>query len=95
MENQQNDEHLTADQLAEKKAAMLEFYTDSLTYLDAQLVYEQKLLAIDEARFKRMSMQMQYALMMNEAKENGEGNELDNGLNDPQNPEPARKLKKD
>jgi len=95
MENQHNDDQLTAEELAQKKADMLEFYTDSLTYLDAQLVYEQKLLAIDEARFKRMSMQMQYALMMNEAKENGEGNELDNGLNDPQNPAPARKLKKD
>lgn len=74
MENQHFEEELTPEQLAEKKASMLEFYTDSIPYLDAQLIYEQKLLAIDEARFKRMSLQMQYAMMMNEAKnaENGE-----------------------
>ena len=68
MENQHFEEELTPEQLAEKKASMLEFYTDSIPYLDAQLLYEQKLLQIDEARFKRMSLQMQYAMMMNEAK---------------------------
>ena len=68
MENQHFEEELTPEQLAEKKADMLNFYTDSIPYLDAQLLYEQKLLAIDEARFKRMSLQMQYAMMMNEAK---------------------------
>jgi hypothetical protein len=93
MENQQFDEQLTPEQLAEKKAAMLEFYTDSLTYLDAQLVYEQKLLAIDEARFKRMSLQMQYAMMMNEAKEKGEEDLLNE--EEPEVTRPARKLKKD
>jgi hypothetical protein len=91
MENQQ-EEQLTAEQLAEKKAAMLEFYTDSLTYLDAQLIYEQKLLAIDEARFKRMSIQMQYAIMMNEAKEKGV-EELDEE-DELELTKPARKLKK-
>lgn len=95
MENQHIDEQLTAEQLAQKKADMLEFYTDSLTYLDAQLVYEQKLLAIDEARFKRMSLQMQYAMMMNEAKEAGNETDLEDGLNELETPAPARKLKKD
>lgn len=93
MENQHNEEHLTPEELAEKKEQMLEFYTDSLPYLDAQLVYEQKLLAIDEARFKRMSLQMQYAMMMNEAKnaENGEEDDLEY----PEAETPKRKLKKD
>jgi len=95
MENQHNDDQLTAEELAQKKADMLEFYTDSLTYLDAQLVYEQKLLAIDEARFKRMSLQMQYAMMMNEAKEAGNETDLEDGLNELETPAPARKLKKD
>jgi hypothetical protein len=56
-------------------------------------VYEQKLLAIDEARFKRMSLQMQYAMMMNEAKnaENGEEDDFDQ----PETEAPKRKLKKD
>lgn len=95
MDNLQNEEQLTAEQLAQKKADMLEFYTDSLTYLDAQLVYEQKLLAIDEARFKRMSLQMQYAMMMNEAKESGNGEGMEEGLNELETQEPKRKLKKD
>lgn len=92
MENQHFEEELTPEQLAEKKASMLEFYTDSLTYLDAQLVYEQKLLAIDEARFKRMSLQMQYAMMMNEAKnaDNAEEEEEESITQ-----APKRKLKKD
>ena len=92
MENQQ-EEQLTAEQLGEKKAAMLEFYTDSLTYLDAQLIYEQKLLAIDEARFKRMSIQMQYTMMMTEAKEKGV-EELDDD-DELELTKPTRKLKKD
>jgi hypothetical protein len=92
MENQQ-EEQLTAEQLGEKKAAMLEFYTDSLTYLEAQLIYEQKLLAIDEARFKRMSIQMQYAMMMTEAKEKGV-EELDDE-DELELTKPTRKLKKD
>jgi hypothetical protein len=92
MENQQ-EEQLTAEQLGEKKAAMLEFYTDSLTYLEAQLIYEQKLLAIDEARFKRMSIQMQYAMMMTEAKEKGV-NDLDEE-DELELTKPTRKLKKD
>ena len=95
MENQHNDDQLTAEELSQKKADMLEFYTDSLTYLDAQLVYEQKLLAIDEARFKRMSLQMQYAMMMNEAKESGNETDLEDGLNELETPAPPRKLKKD
>jgi hypothetical protein len=94
MENQQMTEDLTPEQLAEKKASMLEFYTDSVPYLDAQLAYEQKLLAIDEARFKRMSLQMQYAMMMNEAK-NAENGEEEDDLEYPETEAPKRKLKKD
>lgn len=92
MENQQ-EEQLTAEQLGEKKAAMLEFYTDSLPYLEAQLIYEQKLLAIDEARFKRMSIQIQYTMMMTETKEKGV-EELDDD-DELELTKPTRKLKKD
>jgi hypothetical protein len=92
MENQHFEEELTPEQLAEKKASMLEFYTDSVPYLDAQLVYEQKLLAIDEARFKRMSLQMQYAMMMQPPSEE---EEEDDAPESPSAPEPKeRKLKK-
>jgi hypothetical protein len=92
MENQHNEEHLSPEELAEKKEQMLEFYTDSLPYLDAQLVYEQKLLAIDEARFKRMSLQMQYAMMMNEAKNGGQMEE-DDEFDQSEAEAPKRKLK--
>jgi hypothetical protein len=62
MENQQERE-LTAEELAAQKEQMLQFYTESLPYLEAQLKYEQTLAAIDEARFKRSNIQMQYAMM--------------------------------
>jgi hypothetical protein len=62
MENQQEKE-FTAEELAAQKEQMLQFYTESLSYLEAQLKYEQTLLAIDEARFKRTNIQMQYAMM--------------------------------
>jgi hypothetical protein len=62
MENQQERE-LTVEELAAQKEQMLQFYTESLPYLEAQLKYEQTLLAIDEARFKRTNIQMQYAMM--------------------------------
>lgn len=97
MENQHFEEELTPEQLAEKKADMLNFYTDSIPYLDAQLLYEQKLLAIDEARFKRMSLQMQYAMMMNEAKnaENEEEKEREDLIQHEVSAPKERKLKKD
>jgi hypothetical protein len=62
MENQQEKE-FTAEELAAQKEQMLQFYTESLPYLEAQLKYEQTLAAIDEARFKRTNIQMQYAMM--------------------------------
>lgn len=66
--NQQNVE-MTPEQLAEQKENMLRFYTESLPYLEAQLKYEQMLLQIDEARFKRSSIQYQFAMMMNPQQE--------------------------
>lgn len=62
MENQQERE-FTAEELAAQKEQMLQFYTDSLPYLEAQLKYEEVLMKIDEVRFKRTSIQMQYAMM--------------------------------
>ena len=62
MENQQERE-FTAEELAAQKEQMLQFYTESLPYLEAQLKYEDLLMRIDEARFKRTNIQMQYAMM--------------------------------
>ncbi len=82
-------EGLTPEQLAERKQEMLSFYTDSLPYLQAQYEYENILSKIDEVRFKRANIQMQFAMMMQEPKE-GEEPETTDSPNAPK----ERKLKK-
>ena len=76
MENQQEQE-LTQEELAERKEQMLSFYVESLPYLEAQVKYETLLLQIDEARFKRSSIQMQYAMMLDSQKEQLSGDDFD------------------
>jgi len=84
MENQQEQE-LTQEELAERKEQMLSFYTESMPYLSAQLAYEKILLEIDEARFKRSSMQMQFAMMMQSQEEEAKKVNADSELvNTPQ-----------
>lgn len=65
----ENPENLSPEELAERKEEMLRFYTESMPYLEAQLAYETKLSEIDEMRFKRTQIQMQYAMMMNPPEE--------------------------
>jgi hypothetical protein len=92
--NQQPEdmEQLSPEQLAARKEEMLSFYTDSLPYLNAQYEYESILSKIDEVRFKRASIQMQFAMMMQEPK----GEELEEELetSDTPNAPKERKLKK-
>ena len=81
MENQQERE-FTAEELAAQKEQMLQFYTESVPYLEAQLKYETLLMQIDEARFKRNNIQMQWAMMMQaqqeaELPEEGSDNDID------------------
>lgn len=85
-------EDMTPEQIAERKAEMLAFYTDSLPYLQAQYEYESILSKIDEVRFKRASIQMQFAMMMNGPKEQEETYEPEN--TDSPNAPKERKLKK-
>ena len=61
----QPEMEMSPEQLEEQKEKMLEFYKTSMPYLKAQLEYEQMLLSIDETRFKRSSIQYQFAMMMN------------------------------
>ena len=63
--NQQPEMEMTPEQLEEQKEKMLEFYRNSMPYLKAQLDYEKMLLDIDETRFKRSSIQYQFAMMVN------------------------------
>ena len=94
MENQQERE-FTAEELAAQKEQMLQFYTESLPYLEAQGKYEEALLKIEEARFKRTSIQMQYDMMaqaQQEAETEGSDNDIDK---EPGIPEQGkRKLRK-
>jgi hypothetical protein len=90
MENQQ-EETLTQEQVDLKKDEMLQFYTESLSYLDAQLKYEETLMLIDEVRFKRAQFQLQYAMMMAPPEED----ELTDQAAERMNPEtPFKKTKK-
>ena len=75
MENvnqQEQEQELTPEQLTERKEQMLSFYTESLPYLEAQLKYESLLTSIDEIRFKRTNIQMQYAMLASEMQEGPE-----------------------
>lgn len=96
MENQQERE-FTAEELAAQKEQMLQFYTESVPYLEAQLKYETLLMQIDEARFKRNNIQMQWAMMMQaqqeaELPEEGSNNDIDKEPNIPE--QGKRKLRK-
>lgn len=72
VDQQEQELDLTPEQLTERKEQMLSFYTESLPYLEAQLKYESLLTSIDEIRFKRTNIQMQYAMLASEMKEGPE-----------------------
>jgi hypothetical protein len=94
MENQQERE-FTAEELAAQKEQMLLFYTESIPYLEAQLKYEEYLMKIDEARYKRNTIQMQWAMMMQaqqEQESEGSDSDIDNEPNIPE--QGKRKLRK-
>jgi hypothetical protein len=96
MENQQERE-FTAEEMAAQKEQMLQFYTESVPYLEAQLKYEELLMKIDDARFKRNTIQMQWAMMMQAQQEQeldpeGSDSDIDNEPNIPE--QGKRKLRK-
>lgn len=89
MENQ-HQEQLSPEEIQARKQEMLNFYKDSMEYLEAQYKYEKLLADIDEARLKRATIQMQFAQLM-AAQMESEQEEADK-------PEPettGRKLKKE
>ena len=75
MQNQEQEQQLSPEEIAVKREEMLEFYKSSLIYLKAQSEYEDMLLKLDETRFKRSTIQMQYAMMMQSQKEQEESEE--------------------
>jgi hypothetical protein len=75
MENTQQEQQLSPEEIAVKKKEMLDFYRDSMIYLNAQSEYEEVLLKLDEIRFKRAQIQMQYAMMSQQMAEEDESEE--------------------
>lgn len=59
----ETNKKFTEDELIAKKEEMLQFYKESMTYLEAQYAYEKILADIDEQRFKRTQIQYQLAMM--------------------------------
>jgi len=64
MENQQLEDQLTPEELEARREEMKEFYEKSVPFLESQSKYEKLLTEIEESRYKRATMQMQYASMM-------------------------------
>ncbi len=58
------NEELSPEQLEARRDEMKVFYEKSLPYLEAQAKYEKLLTDVEEARYKRATMQLQYASMM-------------------------------
>lgn len=64
MENQQLEDQLTPEELEARREEMKEFYEKSVPFLESQSKYEKLLTEIEESRYKRATMQIQYASMM-------------------------------
>ena len=64
MENVKEEKELTQEELTLRKEEMKKFYDESLPYLESQSKYEKYLTEIEEARFKRATIQIQWANIM-------------------------------
>jgi hypothetical protein len=94
MEEQVNQEpQMSAEELEMRREQMMQFYVNSTPYLQTQLEYEELLLKLDEIRFKRANIQMQFAMMMQEPDPN-EPMGSPEDLKEEINAEQKRKLKK-
>lgn len=99
MENPNEEKVFTPEELEAKRKEMLKYYTDSMPYLKAQFEHEELLMKIDDVRFKRTNLQMQYAMLMDQMQKSVEEEEEDDDKTPPpysmpQEEPAARKLKK-
>jgi hypothetical protein len=67
MKNVETNENLTPEQLETRREEMKDFYDKSIPYLESQAKYEKALTDIEESRYRRATMQIQYATMMSAA----------------------------
>lgn len=93
MKNFEKEREMSHEEMEAHKLKMYEFYKESVDYLQAQLTYEELLSKIDEVRFKRASIQVQMAMMLNQPDE-VEEDDLDEMPN-VENPLKKRSLKKE
>jgi len=94
----ENPENLSPEELAARKEDMLNFYKESMPYLEAQLEYETMLSNIDEMRLKRTQIQMTYAQMMAPSEKEElmpESEAQMKGTNEMPRPSKKRKLKQE
>ena len=89
MDTVNQQEELTAEELESRRDEMKEFYEKSLPYLKSQSEYEKLLTEIEEARYKRATMQMQYAGMMAAAQ-----GEMETDDNEIPTPPPSKSTQK-
>ena len=96
MENVTEERELTQEELAARKEEMKQFYDESLPYLESQAKYEKFLTEIEEARFKRATIQIQWANIMaaQQEQETGDGEEEEGIPSEEPTPTAERKLKK-
>lgn len=86
MENQQEQAQLSKEELEAKREEMKDFYESSISYLESQAKYEKLLTEIEEARYKRATMQLQYASMMAATQPSMEDEEEDFSTQEPPKP---------
>jgi len=77
--NQPEQEPLTPEQIAERRAQLKEFYENQMELLKPQLEYETALASIEEQRFKRMTMIIRQAEMSMGPKEEKEKIQAEGG----------------
>lgn len=66
MENQQEMDQMTPEELAARKLEMKEFFEEAVPFLEAQHKYEKLLSEISEFKFKRFQYDMQHAMAMHQ-----------------------------
>jgi len=96
MENVTEERELTQEELTARKEEMKQFYLESHPYLEAQAKYEKLLTEIEEARFKRATIQIQWANIMAAQQEQDTSDHEEEEEKEVEQPSPTaeRKLKK-
>ena len=99
MENVAEERELTQEELNARKEEMKKFYDESLPYLESQSKYEKLLTEIEEARFKRATIQIQWANIMaaqqeQDTADHGDEDELEEEHKSAAAPTAERKLKR-